>query len=1315
MDSIRLLSISDILNISRPLTGAASLHPDSVCSPPSKRCKLDCPDEGPIESPLFPSDRNHNPGTLTLCDPVILIGTVDLLPCDSDRPLYCLNHCLSFSDGSSRVCCYVLDFDLNIIGRKIHVLAWNFLPFKHETGGILEVVRWSLLDLEAASGCDSLLSIRPVCSSQVADLKACCRVLGIVKSVSPIFCAPCRKEKEDSQKNTRGALVECVDAIGFLAEILTCGCHICRDSRFVTEHGCHLLKENNCHSFTNSELVYFIKPTSLWRPVLYRLIGKLVTVSRLKKKLVFVGGDSSYVMFVSTTFTMVSLGRLPVNVMPVASLVKSENSYNGVITGIYMQGMVIELDDKICVLTTDPVLALQHSLRLGAIVSVRNYHLVNAKYSWLNTFLLGTCLKTYISIKSFSTTSTRQGTLSQTTSLLENFIDSLTFSAKFWVLLLVSCFKKKFVGIFSHKDILGSKNKEGFVQTYASRFLPQSAFQVKPGFFMDFCKHGQCSHRRELNLSFLRLVIPISNLISWCEVKWILLLPKKHNDHEMLGRNQYLNHFFCRGTLSNTMIRRIISSDEVGFILMGTFKICQQSGTLQFADATGSLDVVVPDLPLDVDFQAVYEVKDFKLVMEGSPNQVDHIQNYFDGPLSWRAIFQQFSHKATVELTVYVHFYLKDSSRMDISSQLPSYMNKTDKFKCSNSETYHLLYVTHKFPVYQSLHDDVSLSNNSGLFAEALILPYNLVPCERVTNKDSKIAEVLLNNLDEKANWIAQLKDTINGLSKQIQVSTSIQLSGPVNVPSKDVCYNQGDSRVLLQFGSDSFNKHQLLRVGSYYLLKCSKRVLDYASKDCGDRILGKPIVISKSNFWSLSLTFGEYLREPSGGDDSSHDERINEFSSNEDCRPEERSLRFFDRTHELSDVYLHISTDEMDLSQQYLNSLFPALDEIINVSSCIQKMIAEVPSGIINMLTSELPQGNQVTLCGNIENIFIYDCRPKCSVSSGCAKACKHWSICKVCIYVNDDHHKVRICGSLCRYACPVGLGPGANATFHKVLLTRISSRQNELVLTPMSFIVVNTVKEIDSQCNYRGLIQESRWNIHNDELLNTISLGFISKMMQCMDSNLIRLNCRVVGITMLVMENQMHDSAELRSGRLIKIQAPSIRVAGFLIDDGSSLCSCWADYDRAETLIRLHESTKKTFFRSHDISKVLRSSSSQHTVGYYLRKLLKKHQRVIIRDHGAAFDLSCENLAFSFDSDEVFSNVEERLLRFIILNACHSSTFNVVGNMVNSNALFSDNLEFFEYDQALQSMPHLWVKEVGHVDPIREARNIWNDLCRG
>lgn len=227
------------------------------------------------------------------------------------------------------------------------------------------MIRWSFTDFEAAFASDSLLSVAPVCSSREANMNERSGAFGILKAVSSIFCVPCTKEKEDNLRNSGRNLIS-GDSTGFLVELLTCVCDLCNESSFVAERDGHHLKNKNCHSFSNPVFVYFMQPTFLWRPAIYRLIGKSITISRLKRNLIFVGNEVSYEMFVSTPSTMVSLTNLPTNSIFEESLKKSdEGMYNGVVTGIYMQGMVIELDDKVLLLIPDPP---PHSLRMGAIV-----------------------------------------------------------------------------------------------------------------------------------------------------------------------------------------------------------------------------------------------------------------------------------------------------------------------------------------------------------------------------------------------------------------------------------------------------------------------------------------------------------------------------------------------------------------------------------------------------------------------------------------------------------------------------------------------------------------------------------------------------------------------------------------------------------------------------------------------------------------------------------------------------------------------------------------------------------------------------------
>ncbi|XP_042449828.1 CST complex subunit CTC1-like isoform X2 [Zingiber officinale] len=1296
MERIPIISISDLVKLGRPLTGAASLCLAPSASPPPKKPKCDISDEVTVKIPLFADHcENSNPGTFSpLSRPVIIVGTVELFPRDAKISLGCLNHCFSFSDGSSRVCCYFLDFDLRIIGCKVKILAWNFLPLKHGDRGVLEVIRWSFTDFEAAFVSDSLLSMTSACSSREANMKCRGGAFGILKAVSSIFRVPCTKQKEDNLRNSGRNLMSRGDLTGFLVEILTCVCDVCNESSFVAERDDHHLKNKDCHSFSNSVFVYFMQPNFLWRPALYRLIGKSITISRLKRNLIFVGNEVSYEMFVSTPSTMVSLTNHSANCIYEESLKKSdEGMYNGVVTGIYMQGMVIELDDKVLLLIPDPP---QHSLRMGAIVSVRNFHFIHVKYSWVKIILLGTCVKTCISVKSFSMTDIRSHSKSEGSSILERFLESLTYSAKLWMLLLVSCFKKKFGGIFSYKDILGSKKKEGFAQTYATTLLPPSAFETKSGLFTNFCKHGRCSYQME-NLSFLKLVIPISNLKSWCEVSWISLLAQKHNDNNQFGESPYFEQLYHREPLGNDMIRRIFSSDDMSFVLVGMLKVSPYSGRLQLTDATGSIDAVVPDLPLDVNFQAVYEVKDYKLVIEGSSKKIYMQQQYLDEPLSCRTIFQHFSPRASSQLVVYVHFYLKKSTCMHFF-QFSTYMDNSDSLKCNSGEMFHLLYVTHKFPAYHSLHEDVSLSNSSEIF---------------LTNLDKK-SDCIDNFLREnyRSSQIPCLLVLSRSNSQSFQFPFYLHCAR--GFKDNGMLHNHSDSKILLEFSSNNLDKYQMLRVGSYYLLKCSGKGLDCKSKACKHITQVKPLVISESIIWRLSILFDEAKHQ---NGQSQHvcscvsSVRNDKCLTENFCQPGQTFLHLNDETHGLSDVHLHMYSEainqleELESLLKSFHSIFPSLDKITTVSSCIQQMMAQaaLTSGIL-IPANELPQGNLLSLSGNIESISIYDFKPKCACSS--FTVCEHWSTCEVCMLVNDDCHTVRIRGSISRYAYPIGLGHAVNATFHKVLLTQNSSQTKELMLTPMSFIVVNTVKEICPLVNVEGLIQESRRNIPYEVFINTKSSSrLISNVLQCTDSDLIHLNCRVVCIITLVLENQTHGPVMSQPVGYPKITTASIPLLGFLVEDGSSsLCYCWADNGRAEIFLRLHESSQM-IFSSGKIVRGPEKKYSQRTTEYLLYEMLKKHKRIIVRNHGAAPDLSCVDLSFSIDSDQVFSNAEEKLLRSITNNTCHAPTLSIAGITMNSTSAFDGRMEFLEHRQALQSLPYLWVKEVVPIDSRQEA----------
>lgn len=105
---------------------------------------------------------------------------------------------------------------------------------------------------------------------------------------------------------------------------------------------------------------------------------------------------------------------------------------------------------------------------------------------------------------------------------------------------------------------------------------------------------------------------------------------------------------------------------------------------------------------------------------------------------------------------------------------------------------------------------------------------------------------------------------------------------------------------------------------------------------------------------------------------------------------------------------------------------------------------------------------------------------------------------------------------------------------------------------------------------------------------------------------------------------------------------------------DDGSSLCCGWADDARAELLLRLHEIAHLDASVNLNLSKGGNSTNLQYTIGCCLEKMLKKHTSVTVKNCGIPPDFSCQDLDASSVLDKVLSRLEDKLLKFIVLNAC-------------------------------------------------------------
>lgn len=107
--------------------------------------------------------------------------------------------------------------------------------------------------------------------------------------------------------------------------------------------------------------------------------------------------------------------------------------------------------------------------------------------------------------------------------------------------------------------------------------------------------------------------------------------------------------------------------------------------------------------------------------------------------------------------------------------------------------------------------------------------------------------------------------------------------------------------------------------------------------------------------------------------------------------------------------------------------------------------------------------------------------------------------------------------------------------------------------------------------------------------------------------------------------------------------------------VDDGSSSCCCWADAERAATLLRLHEKHPRAF-ASNDwtLNGTEKENSACSTNISRLERILKNYNRITVKNYGSLFDSSYQDLAVSVSSDNALSSSDERFVKSLVFNAC-------------------------------------------------------------
>ncbi|KAL2895110.1 CST complex subunit CTC1 [Bienertia sinuspersici] len=1030
MEDIHIIPISDLLKRRRPISGASSLlnsYPPTTSLQSSHDSKT-----------LNPSSMSHPKILKSLSKPSMIIGTLSLPITNNSLSYFSSFHhsCFSFSDDSGSVCCDVLHFDVRMIRTKIRILAWNFIPFK-QCGGLLEIIKWEFFQgFEHGSvGSFHLGFDDNVDNEKDGDKKSKHCVYGVLRSVSPISLVPCLSDSVSK------------NASGFLVEILVCNCGLCNSEDGLRNYDDCVLGRN-AHDFCTVKYVYFSAVLLCWYPVFVKLVGNVVLLVGLKKKLVYIGKEEAELMFVSNELTCLSVPSTNKNEDYLFKNGKAKikgkgelGMYVGVVRGIYMQGMVVELDEEVWLLVTDESLQLPHSVRVGSILSLRNVHIVSPKFQWGKMLILGACCKTNISAISYSPLETGCQLGLRSSSLLGKFLESLVFPARLWVLLLVQCLRKKFSGVFSEREILGTKHTEGLVHTYARFILPSPALQSRHGNFMEFCKHGLCGCGSNIYYGSLSLAIPLSHLVKYSERMSIKSLLQIGDGLKILEGSSQVDHPVRGIRSSDQLIRRILPSKGLGVSLLGNLKICPTTGRLQYVDATGNIDAVVPDIPSTWDANAIYEVYNYNLVLEGTPETWCQFWRFEDDLYSCSSLFKTIMIKRQTELTVYVHFCWSNVSfRHFATHQDPISINSSAKL---DPGTFHLLFLAHKFPLQRQLHGDVLIAKKSSFFAEVIVLPWDLnvaiseftAPLTKVAQDDlesgyqndfafkrckthqsyidkvgscSSFEESGKRSCGQSSNFpsLPHKTRSINNFSSPSLVQVPCKVTGRaihgqcMAVPGL-LCIRQKDGncdmlgsrksrKVLLEFNAESFFKYKLLQIGGIYITKhCAEKcICDPFHINQGSSIS----ITSQSKFWSMYFHFGEAIdimsglcNDPSSASGSSSESSTSFHLHNELVISPCNSADY--RT--FSDVILHVEADAdgllgADVGLKALKELAINLSQrSADISNTVQQVgCGGAVAGFFERQGlysgNDLPEGSLVSLKGTVVSLHNSD---SCSI----------------------------------------------------------------------------------------------------------------------------------------------------------------------------------------------------------------------------------------------------------------------------------------------------------------------------------------------
>ncbi|KAL3676479.1 hypothetical protein R1sor_026427 [Riccia sorocarpa] len=557
-------------------------------------------------------------------------------------------------------------------------------------------------------------------------------IVGKLQCISPQFSLPYNITTNERENSSVLPTSNHLSMVGFLAELEycpSCSFHYndiwsmdkrkkeTRRSRrlFVDDHS---RKNENAVETNREELktggdylyIYFSGSMAAWRPFLSGNIKRCISVSGLRKKLVITGtAKNRQFLLVATRTTLilpfldphqeVCAGQSHISVdtgrhradecMGNSECLSERNclyprivSYAGFVTQVLFQGILVELDKRVWLLLSQQGQSHVYGLRIGAMLGVREVHVVTISTPLEKALLLGACLRSHVSVLRFSPQHSPPLRPLHTASMLLRYMQKVSFSCAFWILSLIGSFRQKFRGMYSDKEIVGSKKNPGIILKFVQKVLSPDETLERRDYLKEFFErhHRSCSGGTAGHVA-LSTVLPFSSLTE-AAVKGSKLRtkPPTRTDYcteypRWLRGRRLLSSLDNSATTSWKFPCSVLCSEELGVTLLGCLQVGQESGQLELMDATGSICVVVPDLSSSTQVSGTYMVSKFTLVMKELPEGIYSMEDAkcdderMDACASWSSLLKD---KKTLigsfqqAPQLLVHFYLRDAQLVDV-------------------------------------------------------------------------------------------------------------------------------------------------------------------------------------------------------------------------------------------------------------------------------------------------------------------------------------------------------------------------------------------------------------------------------------------------------------------------------------------------------------------------------------------------------------------------------------------------------------------------------------------------------------------------